>query len=157
MTRSDMTIVLGRCTTRRGTALVECAITLPLTLFVLFSLLDLGLMVTRYNSLSEASRRIARQAILHGSLAPEIVGTWGPDEVNTTVDEGTAFVSSAYGATPTMKGSQVNVRLSWPDGGNNPRDRVQVDISYVHVPLVPALCPWGPVTLHASTTMHVVN
>ena len=53
---------------RGGTTIVECAIVLPVLFFVLFALLDLGIAATRYNSLAEASRRIAREAILHGSL-----------------------------------------------------------------------------------------
>ena len=63
---------------RRGTTIVECAITLPVLFLVLFSLLDLGIAATRYNSLAEVARRIAREAVLHGSLAPDSAAPGGP-------------------------------------------------------------------------------
>jgi hypothetical protein len=47
--------------------------------------------------------------------------------------------------------------VTWPDVDNSPRDRVQVEVEYDHVPLVPLFCPWGTLELRSTATMHVVN
>lgn len=143
--------------TRRGTTIVECAITLPVLFFVLFAILDLGIAATRYNALAEASRHIAREAVLHGSLAPHSAGSWGPAEFNGSMADGSAMIASAHAMIPTMKDSDVTVRVTWPDNDNSPRDRVQVEVGYQHNPLVPGICPWGTLGLRSVTTMHIVN
>ncbi len=142
---------------RRGTTILECAITLPVLFLVLFSLLDLGIAATRYNSLAEVSRRIAREAVLHGSLAPDSSGTWGPDEYSGTMADGSVVVAAAHGMIPTMNDSDVLVHVTWPDDDNSPRDRVQVEVSYEHDPLIPGICPWGKLELRSVATMHIVN
>jgi len=142
---------------RTGSTILECAIVLPVLFVILFAMLDLGIAAVRYNSLAEASRRIAREAILHGSLAPEASGTWGPDEFSGTVADSSELVDPARGMIPTMEEGRVNVHVTWPDNDNSPRDRVQVEIQYEHEPLVPGLLPWGPLNLRSVATMHIVN
>jgi TadE-like protein len=142
---------------RRGTTMVECALTLPVMFFVLFALLDLGIGAVRYDALAEASRRIAREAVIHGSLAPDSAGTWGPDEYVGTAADGSEFVSSIQNLLPTMQSEAVNVHITWPDGDNSPRDRVQVELTYNHQPIIPGISFWGPLDLRSVATMHVVN
>jgi hypothetical protein len=142
---------------RTGTTVLECAITLPVLFFVLFALLDLGIAATRYNALAEIARRIAREAVMHGSLAPDSSGTWGPDEYSGSLADGSAIVAPAVHMIPTMDGSDVFVSVRWVDGDNSPRDRIQVDVAYQHEPLIPGVCPWGPLSLSSTATMHVVN
>lgn len=142
---------------RVGATALECALTLSVLFFILFAMLDLGIAATRYNILAELSRRVAREAILHGSQAPDTSGVWGPDEFSSTVADSSDIVATAQGATPTMKESQVSVRVTWPDGDNSPRDRVQVEVAYQHRTLIPGLLPWGPLDLRSVATMHIVN
>ena len=142
---------------RTGAALVECALTLPVFFFVLFAMLDLGVAATRYNSLAEVARRIAREAVLHGSLAPTSTGTWGPEEFAGTVADSSDIVSVAQNMIPTMDGSDVIVRVTWPDNDNSPRERVQVEVNYQHNPIVPGICPWGTLDLRSVATMQIVN
>lgn len=142
---------------RTGATVLECAIVLPIVLLMVFALLDLGIAAVRYNALADASRRIARQAIIHGSLAPAEIGTWGPTEFVGTAADGSQIVSSLRGVLPTMPDNLVNVRVSWPDGDNSPRDRVEVETTYQHEPLLPALFAWGTLDLRSVTTMHIVN
>jgi Flp pilus assembly protein TadG len=137
--------------------MVECAITLPVLFFVLFALLDLGIAATRYNALAEVSRRIAREAILHGSLAPDASGAWGPNEFTGTMADNSEMLATAHKMIPTMEDSDVMVRVNWPDNDNSARDRVQVEVTYQHEPLIPGMCPWGTMELRSSTTMHIVN
>jgi len=126
-------------------------------LLALFALLDLGLAATRYNALAEAARQIARQAILHGSLAPAEVGSWGPTQFVGTAADGSNIVQSVHGRLPTMPLNLVNIQVTWPDNDNSPRDRVQVQVTFQHRPLVPGLTTWGPINLQSVSTMRIVN
>ena len=137
--------------------MLECAVALPIMLLALFALLDLGLAASRYNALAEAARQIARQAILHGSLAPVEVGSWGPTQFVGTAADGTNIVQTVHGRLPTMPENLVNIQVTWPDNDNSPRDRVQVQVTYQHHPLVPGLTAWGTIDLHAVATMRIVN
>lgn len=126
-------------------------------LVVLFVLLDLGVAATRYNSLAEVSRRIAREVIVHGSENPGSGEPWGPDEFVGTVADSFPIVAVAKGMTPTMAENQVNVRVTWPEGDNTPRDPVQVEVRFQHQPLVPAFSLWGAIDLESVATMRIVN
>lgn len=142
---------------RVGVTLAESAVVLPVVILVLFALLDLGLAALRYNSLAEATRLIARETIIHGSLAPSELGTWGPEEFEGTAADESAIVDAVKNHLPTMSSSQVSVRVTWPDNGNSPRDPVQVELSYLHKPLIPTLFAWGPLDLRSVATMNIVN
>jgi Flp pilus assembly protein TadG len=142
---------------RHGAAMLECAIALPVMLLALSALLDLGLAATRYNALAEAARQIARQAILHGSLAPVEVGSWGPTQFVGTAADSSNIVQTVHGRLPTMPENLVNVQVTWPDNNNSPRDRVQVRVTYQHHPLVPGLTAWGTLDLQSVATMRIVN
>src|SRR3954451_11250098 len=98
----------NRCC-RNGAAMLECAIALPVMLLALFALLDLGLAATRYNALAEAARQIARQAILHGSLAPAEIGSWGPTQFVGTAADSSNIVQALHGRLPTMPENLVSV------------------------------------------------
>jgi hypothetical protein len=137
--------------------MVECALVLPMLIFTLFAMLDLGLAAVRYNTLAEASRRIAREVILHGSLVSETASVWGPSEFTGTAADSSELVASVRDMLPTMIPSQVQVRITWPEGDNSPRDPVQVEVNYEHQPIVPTISVWGPLNLRSVATMHVVN
>jgi hypothetical protein len=94
---------------------------------------------------------------LHGSLAPDSAGSWGPAEYDGTMADSSAMIAPAHAMIPTMKDSDVLVRVTWPDSDNSARDRVQVEVSYQHKPLVPGICPWGTLNLRSVSTMHIVN
>jgi hypothetical protein len=141
----------------RGASALECAITLPVMFLVLFTLLDLGLAATRYNALAEGARRLARQAILHGSLSPTGSEVWGPAEYAGNADDGSTYMIALTGMLPTMSPELVSVHLAWPDMDNSPRDRVEVELSYEHQPLIPGFALWQPLNLRSRATMHIVN
>jgi hypothetical protein len=142
---------------RFGTTLLECAITLPVMFVALFGMLDLGIAAAQYNALSEAARRIAREAIIHGSLAPQEVSKWGPGEYVGTGDDTSAIAMTAKPVLLAMPGRLVTIHVTWPDSDNAPHDRVQVDVSYTHEPLIPQLFVWGSINLRAVSTMCIVN
>src|SRR3954454_10658349 len=69
-----------RIVRRRGAVMVEVAIVLMVFLTLIFGMLDLAIAVFRRHLISEAARMGARQAAVHGSLAPSgwNGGPWGP-------------------------------------------------------------------------------
>jgi Flp pilus assembly protein TadG len=156
-----MTFVTNRTRRQRalrsGATIVECAIVLPVLFGVLFGMLDLGLAATRYNALAEAARRVAREAIVHGALAPSATGTWGPTAFSGTAASGSTIVATIQHELPTMTASKVNVTVTWPNGTNSPRNPVKVEVTFVHHPLVPGFSLWGALTLHAAATMQIIN
>jgi hypothetical protein len=130
---------------------------LPVLSILLFALIDLGIAAARYNALAESARRIAREAVLHGSLSPDEIEDWGPSEYVGTLADSSPIVAPAGVVAITMRRERVNVRVNWPDGDNSPRDRVQVHVSFRHEPIVPGLFPWGPMDLESTATMRIVN
>jgi len=142
---------------RCGVVALESAFVLPITFFTLFALLDLGLAAVRFNSLSEAARCVAREVILHGSMAIDSPDVWGPSEFNGTAASNSNIVRPAQLVLPTMRLEDVIVAVSWIDSDNSARDRVRVRMTYQHQPLIPVLFAWGTLDLRAETTMRIVN
>jgi hypothetical protein len=145
------------CQRRAGVTLLECAITLPVLFVTLFAMLDLGIAAARYNALAEAARRIAREAVIHGSLAPPESTKWGPDEYVGTGDDNSDIAKAARPVFLAMPSHKVSIHVTWPDANNSPHDRVRVEVSFRHEPLLPQLFVWGPVDLRAVSTMCIVN
>jgi Flp pilus assembly protein TadG len=142
---------------RSGVTMLECAIVLPVMFVTLFGMLDLGIAAARYNALAEAARRIAREAIIHGSLAPQESSKWGPSEYVGTGADNSDIAIAAKPVFLAMPSNLVTIRVTWPDANNSPRDRVRVEVSYRHEPLIPQLFVWGPINLRAVSTMSIVN
>src|SRR5438552_3651889 len=67
---------------RRGASALEAALTLSILITLVLGMLDLGLWVARQQMLAHAARQIARQAVVHGSLADKL-GKWGPTTITT--------------------------------------------------------------------------
>ncbi|WP_153555354.1 TadE/TadG family type IV pilus assembly protein [Roseimaritima sediminicola] len=142
---------------RHGAVAVEAALVYPLFLWILLAMMDLGLVALRSNALSDAARRTAREVMLRGTLANDGPACWGPQPITTTAAADSEVLRALPPTLPTMAPDQVDVSVHWPDDGNQPGDRVRVELRFVHQPLVPGLLPWGPLDLHASTVMSIVN
>ena len=80
--------ILPKQAKRRGATAVEAAIVLPVLFAVLFAILDLGIAATRYNAIAEVAHRVAREAVLHGSLSEDSADMWGPSEYSGTLADG---------------------------------------------------------------------
>jgi Flp pilus assembly protein TadG len=140
---------------RRGATAVEAAIVLSGLFVVLFGMLDLGLGVLEYNTLAEASRRLCRQAIVHGQMAAPQMTVWGPTSVSGTAADGSAYAQALSPELATFELNQVKYTIAWPDGSNQYDSRVQVTVTYQYQPMMPFIFGSWAIPLQAVTTMLV--
>jgi Flp pilus assembly protein TadG len=140
---------------RRGVAAVEGAIVLSVFLLILFGMLDLGLLLLEYNTLCEATRRLARTAIVHGQMAAPAQTVWGPAAVSGTAGDGTEYATALSPELATFNLSNVNYSIQWPAGTNRPDDPVQVTVTYQYPPIIPYLLGSQTVPIQAVTNMSV--
>jgi Flp pilus assembly protein TadG len=153
---------------RRGGALVEAALTTTIFLFLVIGMIDLGIGMFRQHVLSQAARQGARQAIVHGSLAPSgwNGGIWpggtastsslsyGPVTVGTAPTDAKVLAISPYlsGIDPTT----VQLTYQWPNGNAAERS-VQVTVTAPWTPIYTALFSGGSRTLSATSTMLIAH
>jgi hypothetical protein len=126
--------------------MVEAAIMTTLFLTLVFGMLDLSICLFRQQVLSEAARQGARAAIVHGYFAPNSssMNAWGPSpsyypslgkrelysgSTSYTVradDPSDEFASVIRPYLVGLDPSTVTIRVQWPDGNNEPGNRVTV-------------------------------
>jgi hypothetical protein len=116
--------------------LVESAIVLGTFVFMMIGVLDFGLVVLRQNSLDAAARRVARAAVVRGARSPDSQA-WGPQRFVSRVSSSTAIASTAREVLVSIEPRSAVVEVSWPDGGNEPEQRVRVRLGYRHTSMFP--------------------
>ncbi len=145
--------------------MVEMAIVLTAFLTLVMGMLDLGMGVFRYNTISQAARQGARQAIVHGSMA-DALGPWG--SATRTISDFSTAPSDAtdkgiYDAIrPSLASfnlSEVTATVEWIDGGNRPdlEHRVRVTVSAPYRPIMTFIFGNPTYTLSASSTMAIAH
>ncbi|HET6323645.1 MAG TPA: TadE/TadG family type IV pilus assembly protein [Planctomycetaceae bacterium] len=140
---------------RGGVAAVEGAIVLSVFLLILLGMLDLGLLLLEYNTLCEATRRLARAAIVHGQMAAPAQTVWGPAAVSGTAADGTEYSTTLDKELATFNLSNVNYSIQWPAGTNRPDDPVQVTVTYQYPPIIPFLLGSQTIPIQAVSNMSV--
>jgi Flp pilus assembly protein TadG len=140
---------------RRGVAAVEAAFVLSVFLLSLFVMLDLGLMVLDYNLLCDGAQQLCREAMVHGSKSAPEETMWGPTTVQGNAGDGSQYSQSFLQDLPTLPLSNVNYKLEWTNGTNQPDDPVQVTLTYQYRPMIPYVLGSQPVSLEAVCTMPV--
>ena len=146
----------SRVHNRRGAALVEGALIGSVFVLVLMAALDLSLAVLRYNTLSEAARRVARAAIVRGERASPSM-SWGPEVYEAAADDDSDIAETARSILIALHPADVNVRVEWPDGGVQVNNRVIVSLSYDFEPLLSLGFGIAPVTLSSTSTMRICH
>lgn len=148
---------ISRRPVRRGVAAIEGAVVLG-TLFVLvFGMLDLGLAVCRYNTLSCAARALARVAIIRGAKAAPEWPAWGPSSYAGSGNSASEMATVLAPYLCTLSPADVAVQITWPDAGNQVGNRVSVQLNYAYHPLTPFIGYGGPLSLSATSTMKIVH
>jgi hypothetical protein len=167
----------GEWSNRRGTALVEAAIVTSVFVTLVFGMIDLGVALFRKHVASEAARQGARNAIVHGYLAPSgtTMNAWGPTppyfpplmghslyagSTSTTVPASDRADELAGTIVPYLAGldpSRVTITIQWPDGNNDAGNRVTVSVITIHQPPAAFLFGDSPIAISGSSTMTIMH
>jgi Flp pilus assembly protein TadG len=134
---------------RRGSTLVESAITLTILLTVIFGTLDLGLGVMRFNMISHAAREGVRQAMVHGGQSTS------PWSTVTNMAASTIGNPVANAIAPQLVGcdlTQTTITLAWVDGTNEVGQRVRVTINTTYQPFMTYIFGASAIPLQAAST-----
>ena len=158
----------NRRSIRQGAAAVEAAIILPVFLLIVVGTIDVGLAVFRHNTLSQAARQGARQAIVHGELAKPAFngGPWMPAPSGgvsppigplAMTDTSSPLVAAVK---PTLVGcpeGSTTVTAEWLDNEDKTGDRVRVTVASTYQPMVSLIWGGSAISLRASSTMTVAH
>ena len=153
---------------RSGAAMVEAAIVLPVFLLIVLGTIDLGMAVFRYNTLSQAARHGARQAVVHGELARPAFngGSWMPSPAGTAPPKVGPLAMTdtsspvAQAVKPMLVGcpeGATTVTVEWPDRDDKVGDRVQVTVTSTYQPMVTWIFGGTTLSLRASSTMFIAH
>lgn len=137
--------------------LVESAIVLPVCLLLLLGMLELSVALVRHTVMSEAARRIARAAMIHGGSASSAQGHWGPASIAIDAADNHPVATAVRDVLMTLDPSQVQIAIQWLDGGNQPDQRVRVAVTYRHVPIVPIPGWYDHLDLQGISTMRIAH
>lgn len=140
-----------------GAALVEGAVVVGTLLTILLGMLDLGLAVLQYNTVSEAARKLAREAVVHGEMAPPQRPAWGPEPFSGTAADGSPFAEIVRPLLVAIDPQDVAIQVEWPDGGNRVDQRVQVTVACPFEPILPFLFGREPRLLSAVSTLRIAH
>lgn len=141
---------------RRGATTVEMAFVLMAFLLLVLGMLDFGLAVYRYNTLAQTARQVARQAIVHGSLANRL-GTWGPGTYSGDAEEDHPIADTARPSLIGFDLSEVAIRTEWIDGDNDPDSLVRVTAEAPFTPMLTFLFGSPTYTLRSTSTMQIAH
>ncbi len=142
---------------RRGAAMVETAIVLSTLLILLLGMFDLSLGVLRHNFLSDSARRLAREAVVHGRLAEADKTAWGTSTYVGTAADVSEIGDMVRPLLLTMNPEDVQVRVDWLSGSNEPGALVRVTITYTHAPMTSFVLGGADVELRAVSTMQIAH
>ena len=143
---------------RTGATVLECAIVLPIALFLFIGLVVGASGVYRFQETSTLAREGARYASTHGYQYRKDAGlSMGtPDEWRKDIYE--------KGIKPHIVGldeSKIKVTITWPDvinqkgkADNWPGSKVDVKVAY---DWLPPIYLTGTYTLHSTSSMPITN
>lgn len=135
--------------------MVETSLVLMVVLVIVFGLIELGLAVFRYNQVSQVARQCARQASVHGEMAPPMMNQWGPSIFSGTADGPDEIATAVRPYLGGLDPAETTLRLEWPDGDAKPESRVTVTVTTPHRPIVTFLFGSAGWTFTASSTMQI--
>ncbi len=137
--------------------MVEMAIVLGVFLLLILGTFDLGIATYRFNTISQAARQGARQAIVHGKLAPPAMTAWGPATYSGTAGDGSVY---AQAVSPMLVGfdlNEVDITLEWLDGGNEVQQRVRFTVTTEYRPILATMFFISSYPQTASSTMPIAH
>ena len=142
--------------------MVEAAIFLPVFVFIVLGMLELAVLVLRYNWVSEASRQGARMAVVRGALAPGTTGTpvmnsWGPSTYEEPATDAGEIAKSLEPYTTLLEPSRTTIRVEWPDGDLEVGSRVRFKVTTSHEAFISSLFGGRTWTVSGTSTMVIAH
>ena len=145
---------------RPGAVSLEAVVIFAVFMTLCLGMLDLGIGVLQYHLVSEAARQGARQAIVHGQMAPAgwNGGPWGPSTVNVKANvTGVPLVTAIQPYLVGIDLSQVTIKAQWLDGGNSADQRVSVTVTSTYQPSITLIFGNTTYSLSAASTMPIAH
>ncbi|MFL5242310.1 MAG: TadE/TadG family type IV pilus assembly protein [Gemmataceae bacterium] len=143
---------------RHAATVVECAIILPVTFFLLFSIIIGAMGIFRYQEAATLARQGARYASTHGYQYRKDAG----QAIGTSSDWKTDIYNN--GIAPyivALDSSKITSTITWPDVVNQPGkpdnwpgSKVTVEIDYQWMPELYLI---GPINLTSTSSMPITN
>jgi hypothetical protein len=148
-----------------------------LFLTLVFGMLNLGGALFRNHVACEAARQGARNAIVHGYLSRHnsTMNAWGPTPSYVPAPTSGSLYSGstsysvqadnpsdelASTISPYLAGldpSTVTIQIQWPDGDNEPGNRVTVTVTAPYRTITPFIFGDQTITLVGSSTMTIAH
>jgi hypothetical protein len=139
----------GNRKSQRGASQIEFTLSMMLTMFLIFWVFEMVMMVYTYSVLADAAKEGVRYAIVHGSnnSSPS-----GPSPGTTT---GIVTAVTGYAQMSLHDVSAITINPSYPDGDNQAPHRVQVDVTYTYIPYIPL--PFTHPSIHTTAQGRIIN
>ena len=112
----------------KGQGIVEFSIVCVITLFLLFTVIEVSRMVLVYVTLAHAARAGVRYACVHGSDRTG-TGATGPSGPADNPPQVVALVENFAGIGP-LNTSSLIITVTYPGGANTPGQNVIVKVVY---------------------------
>ena len=147
-----------RCTgsTRTGATSIETALILVVLVVLIFGMFDLGIAVYRYTLVSQASRQLARNAIVRGEMATQL-GRWGPVTYTSAASETHPIPQSIQKYLGGLDPATTTVRVEWLDGNNRPESRIRATVTTSYEPFITFIFGSPTWNMSGSSTMQIAH
>ncbi len=145
---------------RPGAVSIEAVVIFLVFMTLCLGMLDLGIGVLQYHLVSEAARQGARQAIVHGQMAPAgwNGGPWGPSTINEKANAtGIPLVTSIQPYLVGIDLTQATIKAQWLDGGNAADQRVSVTVTTTYQPSITFIFANTTYSLSATSIMPIAH
>src|SRR6266702_4691030 len=133
---------------QRGAAQIEFALSILLTMFLIFWMFEMIMVVYTYSVLADAAKEGVRYAIVHGSNNGSPSGPKDDDPAITSVVNGYAKLS-------LHNISSINIHTTYPETSNDPPHMVKVDVTYTYVPYI--ALPFTYPSIHTTAQGRSIN
>jgi hypothetical protein len=106
---------------------------------------------------SGAARVGARQAMVHGKLAPPKLNAWGPSQVSGNGNGSHELIQAIKPHLHGLDASNVTITAQWLDASNDVGARVRVTVSTPYSPTLTSLFGNLTLTLRATSTVPIAH
>jgi Flp pilus assembly protein TadG len=126
---------------RRGAAMFETALLLSAWLILLLGTLDLGMILFRHTIMQQIATKAVRLAMIRGANSTPQIASWGPVTVQVSLNQSQAVANLLRASTAGLDPAAFQVRMEWPDGGNQRDQRVMATVTSAQPTVLQSLLP----------------